>query len=59
LTQPFELTEGDRVQIGASIGISFYPQHGKSPEMLIDNADIALYQAKNNGRGCFTYYFTP
>ena len=59
LTQPFELTEGDRVQIGASIGISFYPQHGKSPEMLIDNADIALYQAKNNGRGCFAYYFTP
>jgi diguanylate cyclase (GGDEF)-like protein/PAS domain S-box-containing protein len=59
LTHPFELTEGDKVQIGASIGVAFYPQNGTTPEMLLDNADTALYQAKDNGRGCFAYYFTP
>jgi diguanylate cyclase (GGDEF)-like protein len=45
-----------QVTIGASIGISVYPQHGNSGEELIDNADTALYQAKNNGRGCFAYF---
>lgn len=55
LTQPFELSDKNVVQIGASIGISFYPQHGVTPEKLIDNADVALYQAKNNGRGNFVY----
>lgn len=56
LTEPFELSSGHTVQIGASIGICFYPQHGITPEKLIDHADTALYQAKNNGRNCFAYY---
>jgi diguanylate cyclase (GGDEF)-like protein/PAS domain S-box-containing protein len=55
LTVMFELADGKCVQIGASIGISFYPEHGITPEKLMDNADIALYQAKDNGRGCFAY----
>ena len=56
LTKPFYLTENDPVQIGASIGISLYPQHGDSPEKLMDHADAALYQAKDAGRGCFAYF---
>ncbi len=56
LTVPFELSESHIVQIGASVGISFYPEHGVTSETLLDNADTALYQAKNNGRGCFAYY---
>jgi diguanylate cyclase (GGDEF)-like protein len=56
LTIPFQLSENDSVQIGASIGISLYPQHGSTPEKLIDHADTALYQAKDNGRGCFAYF---
>ncbi len=56
LTIPFELPDGHIVHIGASVGISFYPQHGLTPEKLIDNADIALYKAKDNGRGCFAYF---
>ncbi len=55
LTDMFELADGKFAQIGASIGISFYPEHGITPEKLMDNADIALYQAKHNGRGCFAY----
>jgi diguanylate cyclase (GGDEF)-like protein/PAS domain S-box-containing protein len=56
LSYPFLLNEGNEVTIGASIGISLYPEHGDNPETLIDKADSALYQAKNNGRGCFAYY---
>jgi diguanylate cyclase (GGDEF)-like protein len=53
LSQPFLLRKTDTVNIGTSIGISFYPQHGDSPEILMDIADAALYQAKEQGRGCF------
>jgi diguanylate cyclase (GGDEF)-like protein/PAS domain S-box-containing protein len=56
LSQPFVLNQSDNIQIGASIGISLYPQHGDSPEILIDNADTALYLAKKQGRGCFAYF---
>ena len=56
LTVPFQLSENDSVQIGASIGISLYPEHGSTPEILMDNADNALYRAKDQGRGCFTYF---
>ena|GEM_PF-6290734 len=56
LTMPFKLSSGHIVQIGSSIGISFYPLHGITPEKLMDIADSALYQAKNNGRGCFAYF---
>jgi len=56
LSKPFFLAHNDNVQIGVSIGISLYPQHGDSPELLMDHADSALYQAKDAGRGCFAYY---
>jgi len=56
LAKPFCLTQGNTVLIGASIGISLYPQHGDSPEILMDHADAALYQAKDAGRGCFAYF---
>jgi diguanylate cyclase (GGDEF)-like protein/PAS domain S-box-containing protein len=56
LTMPFHLSQHDNIKIGTSIGISLYPEHGDTSEMLMDNADVALYQAKNNGRGCFAYF---
>jgi len=65
LSKPFELLQNNnanpdepnrKVRIGASIGISLFPQHGDSPEALLDNADIALYRAKDEGRGCFAYF---
>jgi diguanylate cyclase (GGDEF)-like protein/PAS domain S-box-containing protein len=56
LSKPFCLTKIDNVKIGVSIGICLYPQHGDSPEMLMDHADKALYQAKDAGRGCFAYF---
>jgi len=56
LSKSFNLSQSDDVRIGASIGISLYPQHGSSPETLLDHADAALYQAKDLGRGCFSYF---
>lgn len=56
LSTPFCLSQSDDVQIGASIGIGLYPQHGDSYETLMDNADAAMYQAKEAGRGCFAYF---
>lgn len=56
LTQPFTLNQHHEVSIGASIGISICPQHGNTIEILMDNADTALYHAKDSGRGCFTYF---
>mgnify|MGYP000028738335 FL=1 len=56
LTMPFQLGQNSDVRIGSSIGIALYPQHGNTTAALMDNADIALYQAKDNGRGCFAYF---
>lgn len=38
------------LHVSSSIGISIYPQHGKDEKLLIINADMAMYQAKNNGK---------
>jgi len=56
LSKPFKLGQCGDAEIGASIGISLYPQHGDSSEVLLNRADAALYQAKNQGRGCFAYF---
>jgi len=56
LNRPFCLSRSDNVQIGVSIGISLFPQHGTTIEELIDHADAALYQAKDAGRGCYAYF---
>lgn len=56
LSKPFFLSQADNIRIGTSIGICLHPQHGDTPEQLIDHADIALYQAKAAGKGCFAYF---
>lgn len=56
LSQPFRLCQSYDVIIGTSIGIAIHPQHGDTVEELIDNADTALYHAKDQGRGCFAYF---
>ena len=37
------------IHLDASIGISLYPDHAADPEVLIDRADAAMYQAKRHG----------
>lgn len=41
--------EGSSLSVSASIGIARYPESGKQPLDLVQSADQAMYQAKNNG----------
>jgi diguanylate cyclase (GGDEF)-like protein len=43
--------QGHTINIGSSIGIAVFPDDGQSSEILIRNADLALYKAKMEGRG--------
>jgi len=56
LGEPWRLSNGSEVRIGTSVGISLFPQHGATPEQLLQHADAALYQAKGEGRGRFKYF---
>jgi len=48
--------DGQPVNIGASIGIVIYPIHGLTNQELLSNADLALYQAKAEGRHCRRFF---
>ncbi|MCX7095779.1 MAG: EAL domain-containing protein [Methylobacter sp.] len=56
LGEPWLLSNGQEVRIGASVGISLFPEHGATPVELVQQADTALYQAKAEGRGRFKYF---
>lgn len=43
-------------QITGSVGVSFFPRHGVEFQDLYEKADIALYQAKKEGKNRFTLY---
>jgi diguanylate cyclase (GGDEF)-like protein/PAS domain S-box-containing protein len=47
VTKPIKLN-GHVVQVGGSIGIALYPDHGQSPTELVQQADRAMYIAKKN-----------
>ena len=55
LSQPFTINTY-QVTISTSIGIAIYPEHGSNLDDLMDNADTALYHAKEQGRNCFAYF---
>ncbi len=47
IDQPF-MVEGHNLNVGISIGIAIFPEHGQDSETLIQHADIAMYEAKRN-----------
>jgi len=56
LSQPIDLKEDgimDSAQIGASVGIAFYPDHGLDMDSLLRAADRSMYQVKKAGKGNF------
>ncbi len=55
LRDPIELA-GHRLTISGSIGICLYPQDGASFSELLQNADAAMYRAKQGGRRQFRFY---
>ncbi|BBB59718.1 hypothetical protein UNDKW_1445 [Undibacterium sp. KW1] len=48
--------ERQKNQIGASIGISMYPVDGDTTEILLKNADIAMYSVKATGKGHYNFF---
>ena len=54
--EPTFQVNGNTLQIGASIGIAVFPQNGDSPELLIQHADVAMYEAKSQGLKALSYH---
>ena len=52
---PFEIN-GHTLQVGTSIGIAVFPDDGMSPELLIQHADVAMYEAKYKGLKVASYH---
>ncbi|MGA2366217.1 MAG: EAL domain-containing protein, partial [Steroidobacteraceae bacterium] len=55
IANPFVLL-GQEFRVTASIGISTYPTDGLDEQTLTKNADIAMYQAKEDGKNQFQFY---
>ncbi|MFQ5483129.1 MAG: EAL domain-containing protein, partial [Nitrospinaceae bacterium] len=52
------VVEGNELYVGASLGVSIFPEDGDKESVLLKNADLALYRAKELGRNNFQLY-TP
>ena len=57
VSAPYEIS-GQRVEVGATIGIAIAPEHGETVDSLVRNADLALYSAKARG-GSKHRFFDP
>ncbi|HET7174438.1 MAG TPA: EAL domain-containing protein [Gammaproteobacteria bacterium] len=55
LAEPI-LLEGTEVNLGASIGVSMYPSDGSTAQALLQNADSAMYKAKERGRNNYQFF---
>ncbi len=50
------LIEGKEIVITCSIGISIFPEDGKTVEALMKNADVAMYYTKDQGKDNYSFY---
>jgi diguanylate cyclase (GGDEF)-like protein/PAS domain S-box-containing protein len=57
LAEPFDI-DGRRVLTGVSIGVALAPETGADMDLLLRSADLALYQAKADGRSTWRLYET-
>ena len=54
IAQPFDVA-GVRLELGASVGIASFPEHGQDVDVLMQRADVAMYQAKEGRTGVERY----
>ena len=52
--RPFSI-QGQSLDVGASVGIALYPDHGRDAEILLQHADVAMYEAKRGKSGHSVY----
>jgi predicted signal transduction protein with EAL and GGDEF domain len=55
VTEPYQI-DGHQAVIGTSVGIAIGPTDSATPDHLMRNADLALYRAKDDGRGAFRFF---
>lgn len=55
VSEPYTIREHELI-IGCSIGIALYPRDGENIEVLLKHADAAMYHAKEQGRGSFSFF---
>lgn len=55
ITETFEI-QSHKIHLGVSVGISIYPTDGKTPLVLLRNADTAMYRAKKAGGNQLQFY---
>jgi diguanylate cyclase (GGDEF)-like protein len=55
VSEPYDI-QGRHIVIGTSIGIAIAPDDGANPDVLLKNADMALYLAKGEGRGTHRFF---
>mgnify|MGYP004521473795 CR=1 FL=1 len=55
VSRPYDIDQ-HTLFIGASVGIAVSPRDGRTAEMLVRSADLALYRSKDAGRGVFHFY---
>jgi c-di-GMP phosphodiesterase Gmr len=55
LKAPFFI-DGSEIFASTSIGVSLFPDHGLSYDVLRQNADIAMYRVKNEGKGAAAFF---
>jgi diguanylate cyclase (GGDEF)-like protein len=55
LAEPYHIA-GRQLAVTASLGITMFPSDNSDPQMLLKNADIAMYQAKEGGRNTFRFF---
>jgi diguanylate cyclase (GGDEF)-like protein len=55
VSQPYSIASAP-ITIGCSVGIAIAPEHGRTVDHLVRNADLALYAAKGGGRGLHRVY---
>ena len=58
MLEPFRLVGQEHI-VGASIGISLYPDDGIDSKVLLKKADLAMYQVKKHGRNDYVLYAIP
>jgi diguanylate cyclase (GGDEF)-like protein/PAS domain S-box-containing protein/hemerythrin-like metal-binding protein len=54
--QSLTLPDGSECHVGASVGISIYPEHGSAMDNLMVAADRAMYESKRGGKNAYTFF---